>query len=800
MAASTSATAADKEDKHLMIVTEPDDNDVLLGQGHYRHPGNQRLNSIVDSKVSEYRTQSRPFKTYMAHEIISSLRNKGARFLKELAPKGWIIVRDDKEAREKVAQRFQYMMRKQADNQFVAKDATKGTKSKAKAAKAGGTPIAPTPEAKPSSTTTTAPVAPVPSTHSTLAWNGGTVKIPFLPVFHQLQKSSVMVDDNVNEVFIRLQDCFRIIGVQESFNHEQANALLTGPENQLKIQMNLWKPLGGNCGVIVELVNTESDHQLFHKYSRYILEAATGLFQKYSHTLFQARGLATSSVQEHVSAFASAWSTADGNHNNNNQHKKTHPTPKVASEEGKEAQAVVKPGMVRDLSDRSLQSKKEKTKTATPGSPAGKQKNKVKLPAKTAKRQEQVKIPPLAPSAKKEANTDARAEIDSTAPCFASAFTRWETGVAAPNDTAEVPPVARRRRPSTTKVVAATAGTLADDNPWEPFPIDTAISLSGAELPKVEQPGEGSVVSMAPAKRSRGTPNVQVATEAAGPPSPKKANCGFETKSNTTDFPTSSSEATLPAQQPVERLPTADPYPLVGWARAASSNQEEMKCDSSVEERLDAEMMSLYHATESIKRLSLSSNDGSCNEPRTVRDINEAFPVGLLPIGLSHQEMKCDSSLDDLPRDDEDYFLPAAQSFLPTSFFGAANPSAFSATLRVPNPPSPAHSFCSHVSVEMRSSEPSPSPSPSFTSHCSIEFSLPSPCGSFNSKCSLGLNSLKHVRMDDSVSPSMLDSDQSAVQDRPPPASPILKSHPSDDSVPPTIFVDSSAATGVPSA
>ena len=90
------------EKENDMIVEEPREDDVLLGQGHYRHLGNQKLNKIVDAKVDEYKNQSRVFKTYMAHDIINRMRSKGVRFLKELAPKGWVVVKDDKEAREKV--------------------------------------------------------------------------------------------------------------------------------------------------------------------------------------------------------------------------------------------------------------------------------------------------------------------------------------------------------------------------------------------------------------------------------------------------------------------------------------------------------------------------------------------------------------------------------------------------------------------------------------------------------------------------------------------------------------------------
>jgi len=206
------ASPVDQQEE--IIIKEPSPQDVLLGQGYYRHPGNQKLNEIVDSKVHEYQNQSRPFKTYMAHEIIVRLRKTGVRFLKELAPNGWVIVEDDREAREKVAQRFQYMMRLQAK-----KEKEVGTKPPTTKA------IDPKIEAAAAATTatfaTTATYVRAPQPH--LIWQGTSVKVPFLPVFHQLQKSSVLVDEDVNIVSKRLIQCFHIIEVEALFNSEEVN-------------------------------------------------------------------------------------------------------------------------------------------------------------------------------------------------------------------------------------------------------------------------------------------------------------------------------------------------------------------------------------------------------------------------------------------------------------------------------------------------------------------------------------------------------------------------------------------------
>lgn len=226
---------------------------------------------------------------------------------------------------------------------------------------------------------------------------------------------------------------------------------------------------------------------------------------------------------------------------------------------------------------------------------------------------------------------------------------------------------------------------------------------------------------------------------------------------------------------------------------------QEMKCDSSIDDtsKVDAEMASIDHTIESIKRLSISSNDASFADSKVGRDLRvtrDAFG-GLLPRTLSHHEMKCDSSFDD---DDEPSGKMTNQSFIPSSIFGGAAPFARGR----PDPPSPAHSFNSHISVEMRST----SPAPSANSHITMGvFSVPSPCGSFNSRGSFGMGSLRG-RMDADLTPSIFDSDQSTGNE---PrgsqrgalgVSPRNKRVPTSQNldplglVPPTIFVESSSA------
>lgn len=51
--------------------------------------------------------------------------------------------------------------------------------------------------------------------------------------------------------------------------------------------MNLWKPLGNSPGLIVQLHSIRKDSPTYQIYSRYILDAATNLFDAYKHTLIQ---------------------------------------------------------------------------------------------------------------------------------------------------------------------------------------------------------------------------------------------------------------------------------------------------------------------------------------------------------------------------------------------------------------------------------------------------------------------------------------------------------------------------------
>jgi hypothetical protein len=642
--------------------------------------------------------------------------------------------------------------------------------------------------------------------------------------------------------------------------------VLTAKDN-LKMQLNLWKPLGGNRGVIVELENLEGDMLALQKYNRYILEAATGLFDRYKHNLFQSG--ATSSVKDHVTAFTSTLGTA-----------------KPGSDKCRE-QVPARAGITKGLSDRALQEGKRKLPfvrgeqfehpTRCPSVKRFDHPGVLSMASGASKlvpiAPRDPKLVPIAPRpppppkvvppapkvAPQKREPEGNSETGATTGSFASAFSRWETGgEAIDNSMGRAVGHVNARRPFTTPARTYPAeawnqgsGVVRqrDMKPSEGAPPPKGVPFQPVKsyVPSTFEDSRNNRISdtcREPSARERieepRFATVSSARTSWVPPEPSHQMTGFAaTNSAVASFPNYSTRNDSAHQCAYETLPcpvaiqaghkakdvhgdadhhldsaqeTYEPLPCSVEIKsgnkthnvdsepdhrldcsAASQEQktpafdrwstavgpaEEMKCDSSVDDKVDAEMFD--QAIETIKRLSLSSSDASFVDSRT--------NVRRMPRALSNQEMKCDSSFDDEPYEGSDML------FIPSSFFGNsvhnANPMH-----RAPNPPSPAHSFSSHISVEMRSI---PSPSPSSSSHVSIEFSLPSPCGSFSSRCSLEVNSLKHARMDEALSPSVFQSDLSTEDKQEDDGLDALCNDESQaqNFVPPAIFVDSTSSIG----
>jgi hypothetical protein len=100
-----------------------------------------------------------------------------------------------------------------------------------------------------------------------------------VPSFYPLEKSSRFIDDDLPSVASRLSECLRILSVQAIYNNELATAALLTMEN-VEMHLSLWKTTGGDYpdGIVVELQRRNGCSITFHRYSRYILDAAVGEF------------------------------------------------------------------------------------------------------------------------------------------------------------------------------------------------------------------------------------------------------------------------------------------------------------------------------------------------------------------------------------------------------------------------------------------------------------------------------------------------------------------------------------------
>lgn len=103
-----------------------------------------------------------------------------------------------------------------------------------------------------------------------------------VPAFYPLEKSSRFVDDEKDNVTERLSECLRVLSVQALYNNETASAYLMTSEG-VEMHLSLWKTTGEKSGIVVELQRRKGDSIAFHRYSRYILDAAIGDFDPVEH-------------------------------------------------------------------------------------------------------------------------------------------------------------------------------------------------------------------------------------------------------------------------------------------------------------------------------------------------------------------------------------------------------------------------------------------------------------------------------------------------------------------------------------
>jgi hypothetical protein len=101
-----------------------------------------------------------------------------------------------------------------------------------------------------------------------------------VPNYYPLEKSSRFVSDTTaTEIANRISESCRIMSVQALYNGDQATASLRTAEH-VDIEISLWQgeaPTYPNC-VIVEAQRRKGDAVVFHKYCRFLLDAAQGDF------------------------------------------------------------------------------------------------------------------------------------------------------------------------------------------------------------------------------------------------------------------------------------------------------------------------------------------------------------------------------------------------------------------------------------------------------------------------------------------------------------------------------------------
>eukprot|EP00339_Tiarina_fusa_P004914 CAMPEP_0117049212 /NCGR_PEP_ID=MMETSP0472-20121206/33998_1 /TAXON_ID=693140 ORGANISM="Tiarina fusus, Strain LIS" /NCGR_SAMPLE_ID=MMETSP0472 /ASSEMBLY_ACC=CAM_ASM_000603 /LENGTH=486 /DNA_ID=CAMNT_0004762567 /DNA_START=145 /DNA_END=1605 /DNA_ORIENTATION=+ len=119
---------------------------------------------------------------------------------------------------------------------------------------------------------------------SEIKTNWAPAKLRPVPAFYPLERSSRFVEDNLVDVVSRVSEANRVLSVHAVYCNETATASLLTAEN-VEMHLSLWKA-GGNKqpeGIAVELQRRRGDSIAFHRYSKYILDAAVGDFSTEEH-------------------------------------------------------------------------------------------------------------------------------------------------------------------------------------------------------------------------------------------------------------------------------------------------------------------------------------------------------------------------------------------------------------------------------------------------------------------------------------------------------------------------------------
>lgn len=129
------------------------------------------------------------------------------------------------------------------------------------------------------------PSASMKDTTGEIQSNWSPTKLRPVPAFYPLERSSRFVEDDLSVVVGRVSEANRLLSVHALYCDETATASLLTAEN-VEMHLSLWKTSGKQEGIVIEIQRRNGDSIIFHRYSRYILDAAVGELDIYEH-LFQ---------------------------------------------------------------------------------------------------------------------------------------------------------------------------------------------------------------------------------------------------------------------------------------------------------------------------------------------------------------------------------------------------------------------------------------------------------------------------------------------------------------------------------
>jgi hypothetical protein len=129
------------------------------------------------------------------------------------------------------------------------------------------------------------PAASMKDTAGEIQSNWSPTKLRPVPAFYPLERSSRFVEDDLSVVVARVSEANRLLSVHALYCDETATASLLTAEN-VEMHLSLWKTSGKQEGIVIEIQRRNGDSIIFHRYSRYILDAAVGELDIYEH-LFQ---------------------------------------------------------------------------------------------------------------------------------------------------------------------------------------------------------------------------------------------------------------------------------------------------------------------------------------------------------------------------------------------------------------------------------------------------------------------------------------------------------------------------------